>query len=194
MKKLLQKYQDSLLELTVTKNVVLCGLMAALAVVLGLVATINIGPYVRIGFSGLPNRIVDCLFGPVTGALFGGALDLIKYFMKPDGPFYFGFTFNAMVAAVIYGTILYQKKVTVVRVVCAEFLTKAIVNCFLNTLFLSIIYGKAFFVILPLRVIKNIVMLPIDSAILYFTLTYVKKVVGHFGFLSRMPKTSKSVN
>jgi len=90
MKKIKQLFSDSLHEFTVTKNLVLCGLMAAIAIVLSMVASISIGPYVKIGFSGIPNRIVEFLFGPVVGCIFGGALDLLKFMIKPDGPFFFG--------------------------------------------------------------------------------------------------------
>ena len=95
MKKLKELYQQSLQELCHTKTVVLCGLLAALAIVLSMVASIQLGPYIKIGFSGLPNRIVEFLFGPAVGCLFGGALDLLKYVLKPDGPFFFGFTLAA---------------------------------------------------------------------------------------------------
>ena len=190
MKKMKEIYRDSLKELLNTRNMVLCGLMAALAVVLSLVASIDIGPYIRVGFSGLPNRVVECLFGPVTGCLFGGMLDVLKYILKPSGPFFFGFTFNVMVAGLIYGTLLYRNPVTVKRIVAAEFLTKLLVNCLLNTLWISMQYGKAFFAILPLRVLKNAIMLPIDSCILYFTLTYMKKLVSKLGDFSRNRKYS----
>ena len=43
MKKFIQTLKSSLHELTSTKNLVLCGLMAALAVVLGMVASISVG-------------------------------------------------------------------------------------------------------------------------------------------------------
>ncbi len=190
MKKMKEIYRDSLKELLNTRNMVLCGLMAALAVVLSLVASIDIGPYIRVGFSGLPNRVVECLFGPVTGCLFGGMLDVLKYILKPSGPFFFGFTFNVMVAGLIYGTLLYRNPVTVKRIVAAEFLTKLLVNCLLNTLWISMLYGKGFFAILPLRVLKNAIMLPIDSCILYFTLTYMKKLVSKLGDFSRNRKYS----
>ena len=71
MKKLKELYQQSLQELCHTKTVVLCGLLAALAIVLSMVASIQLGPYIKIGFSGLPNRIVEFLFGPAVGCLFG---------------------------------------------------------------------------------------------------------------------------
>lgn len=182
MKKIKETFLSSLHELKSTKNVVLCGLMAALAVILGTVASISIGPYIKIGFSGLPNRIVEFFFGPVVGCLFGGALDLLKYIIKPDGPFFFGFTFNAMLAGVIYGSILYKKPVSIKRIVCAEFLAKVLVNCVLNTLWISILYGKGFLALLPMRVLKNAIMLPIDSAILFFALTYARKLVAQLGF------------
>ena len=87
--------------------------------------------------------------------LFGGMLDILKYMLKPSGPFFFGFTFNVMLAGLIYGTILYQKPVTVKRIVAAEFLTKLTVNCLLNTLWISMLYGKGFFVLLPLFLYKK---------------------------------------
>lgn len=182
MKKMKQLFLDSLLELSVTKHVVLCGLLAALAVVLGMVATISIGPYIRIGFSGLPNRMVEFLFGPVTGCLFGGALDVLKFILNPTGPYFFGFTLNAMLSGIIYGIFLYHRPVSLKRILAAEFAVKILVNCILNTFWLSMLYGEAFSVLFLPRVIKNAVMLPIDSFILYVSLTYVRKVIPHFGF------------
>ena len=182
LKRIKEMYANSLKELFVTKNIVLCGLMAALAVVLSMTASVEVGPYIRIGFSGIPNRVIECLFGPVTGCLFGGALDILKYMLKPSGPFFFGFTFNVMLAGVIYGSILYKKTVSIKRIIVAELLIKILVNCILNTLWISMLYGKGFFALLPLRVLKNAIMLPIDSAILYFALIYVKKLVNKIGF------------
>lgn len=181
-----EMYRSSFQELFVTGNMVLCGFMAALAVVLSMVASIEIGPYIRIGFSGIPNRIVECLFGPVTGCLFGGALDILKYALKPTGPFFFGFTFDVMLAGILYGSILYKKPVSIKRIVTAELLAKIVVNCFFNTLWISMLYGKGFFILLPARLLKNLLMLPIDSAILFFSLTYVKKLVYRIGLEERI--------
>ncbi|MDE7200503.1 MAG: folate family ECF transporter S component [Lachnospiraceae bacterium] len=172
-------YSDSFKELKATHNLVLCGLMAALAVVLNYTTSIFITPNIRIGFSGLPNRVVEYLFGPWVGAVFGAMLDILKYLLKPDGgAFFFGYTFNVMVAGVIYGFVLYKKSVKIWRILIAEFLTKAIVNCGLNTLWIAVLNGNAFMAILPARVIKNIIMLPIDTALLFFTLTFVAKLLS----------------
>ena len=186
MKKFIQTLQSSLHELSTTKNLVLCGLMAALSIILGTFASISVGPYIKIGFSSIPNRIVDCMFGPVVGCLFGGALDLLKFLVKPDGPFFFGFTFDAMLAGFLYGIILYKKPLKWQRVLAAEFVNKLIVNCGFNTLWISILYGKGFFVLFPARILKNLIMLPIDTVILFFALTLMKQIAKQFGFGSKV--------
>ena len=186
MKKFIQTLQSSLHELSTTNNLVLCGLMAALSIILGTFASISVGPYIKIGFSSIPNRIVDCLFGPVVGCMFGGALDLLKFLVKPDGPFFFGFTFDAMLAGFLYGIILYKKPLKWQRVLAAEFVNKLIVNCGFNTLWISILYGKGFFVLFPARILKNLIMLPIDTVILFFALTLMKQIAKQFGFGSKV--------
>lgn len=183
MERIKKLYCDSFKELKVTRNLVFCGLMAALAVVLNYTASIYITPNIRIGFSGLPNRIVEFLFGPAIGAVFGGMLDILKYLLKPDGgAFFFGYTLNVMLAGIIYGSILYRKPVKTWRIFIAEFLVKAVVNCGLNTLWLSVMNGRAFWAILPARIMKNVIMLPVDTAVLLFTLTFVSRILNLAAF------------
>ena len=190
MKKLKELYLSSVRELASPKNLALCGVMGALSLVLGIVASIQIGPYIKIGFSGLPNRIVECLFGPVIGCIFGGTMDILKFIAKPDGPFFFGFTFDAMLAGVLYGSILYKKPVTIPRVFVAELAAKVIVNCGFNTLWISVLYGKGFLAILPMRLLKNAIMLPIDTIITFAMLTLATQIATQFHFSK--PKLNES--
>lgn len=183
MQKLLkQKFSETMLvqsfrEFSRLHTVVMCGLLAALAVILGYAATIELGPYIKVGFSGIPNRVVDFLFGPVVGGIFGGMLDILKFIIKPSGTFFPGFTFDAMLGGVIYGAFLYRKKITIGRVTAAGFMVKLIVNCGFNTLWISMLYGKAFMVLLPARVIKNLIMWPIDTMIIFVVLTAVERSI-----------------
>lgn len=190
MKKMKELYLSSMRELASPKNLALCGVMGALSMVLGIVASIQIGPYIKIGFSGLPNRIVECLFGPVIGCIFGGTMDILKFIAKPDGPFFFGFTFDAMLAGVLYGSILYEKPVTIPRVFVAELAAKVIVNCGFNTLWISVLYGKGFLAILPMRLLKNAIMLPIDTIITFAMLTLATQIATQFHFSK--PKLNES--
>lgn len=180
MKKIKQLYLNSMKELASAKAIAFLGIMAALAVILGFVASIDLGPYVRIGFSGLPNRIVEATFGPFVGCLFGGALDVIKFIVKPTGTFFPGFTFDAMLAGILYGSILYRKEISVPRIFMAELVNKVIVNCGFNTLWISVLYGKGFLALLPARIIKNAIMLPIDTMLVFVCLGVVARVTHKF--------------
>lgn len=190
MKKVKELYLSSMRELASPKNLALCGVMGALSMVLGIVASIQIGPYIKIGFSGLPNRIVECLFGPVIGCIFGGTMDILKFIAKPDGPFFFGFTFDAMLAGILYGSILYKKPVTIPRVFVAELAAKVIVNCGFNTLWISVLYGKGFLAILPMRLLKNAIMLPVDTIITFAMLTLATQIATQLHFSK--PKLNES--
>lgn len=172
-------FKDSVKELRNVRVLAVCGVMGALSIVLGFVATIRIGDYIRVGFSFLPNIIIDYLFGPVTGGLFGGAMDIIKYFMNPTGPFFPGFTISAIVGAVLYGMFFYRQKITVPRVFAAQLTVKVLVNIVLNSIWLVMLYGYGLGAILPGRIVSNAVMLPIDTALTYVVLVFLQKNVRH---------------
>lgn len=177
MNKLLRVSKETLYEFKQTRNVIFCGLMAAIAVILTFITTIQIGPYIKIGFWGIPNRVIELLFGPIVGGIFGGTLDIIRYFVRPTGPFFVGFTISGIASGIIYGIFLYKKPVKLTRIAIAGLVVKVIVNCILNTIWLSILYGKGFMILISARVIKNLIMWPIDTIILFIILTYTVKLI-----------------
>lgn len=156
-------------------TIVVCGMMGALSIVLGTLTSISIGPYIKVGFSGIPNRIVDMLYGPVTGGIFSAVMDIVKFMVKPDGDFFPGYSLTAALASVIYGVAFYRHKITLPRMFVAQALVKIICNVFLNTLWLNLLYGKAFFALLPSRLIRNAIMLPVDTILYYIVLKAVGK-------------------
>ena len=166
MKKFAVYYQASFQELKHVKTLTTAAMLMAVSVVLGYF-TIEAGPYLKIGFGGVVNQFVYYLFGPVAGAVYGGVLDLVKYVVKPTGAFFPGFTLNAMLGGVLYGTILYRKLLTFRRALWADLVVALICNIFLNTLWLSMMSGKAMMVLLPMRVLKNLIKWPVDAALFY---------------------------
>lgn len=166
MKKLATLFSDSYHEFRQVQTITTAAMFGAISVVLGYF-TIVIGDYIKIGFSTIANQFVYYLFGPVVGGMFGGALDVLKYLIKPTGTFFPGFTFGAMVGGVMYGCFLYKKPISLPRVLIAELAVSIVCNMLLGTLWLSMLYGKGFLVLLPMRVFKNLVMWPINSMLFY---------------------------
>lgn len=171
------RWLSSLREFRSIRVVAFCGVMCALAVILSTVATINLGPYMKIGLSGIPNQVVDYLFGPTVGALFSGSLEIIKFVLRPDGVYFPGFTVSAVLAGMIYGMVLYRRALTVARVCVAHLLVKLIVNLGCNTLWLVILYKKAVWAIFPARVMTNLIRLPGDVLVTYLLLKTIERTI-----------------
>ena len=178
MKKVTTLFLDSYHEFKKIRTITTASMFAAIGVILG-AYTIQVGNYLKIGFSGIANQFVYYLFGPVVGCFYGGALDILKYLVKPTGAFFPGWTLSAMAAGVIYGCFFYTKPLSLVRVFVAELTVSIICNMLLGTLWLQIMYGKAFFAILLARVIKNLAMWPVNS-LLFYSLTWTMEHTGVF--------------
>ncbi|MEG2297166.1 MAG: folate family ECF transporter S component, partial [Clostridium sp.] len=174
--KLANIYRDSYRELKNVRTITTAAMFLAISVVLGYF-TIEAGPYLKIGFGTVANQFVYYLFGPVVGGLYGGVLDLVKYIVKPTGGFFPGFTFNAILAGIIYGTLLYHRPLTFKRVLGVHFIVIMVCNVCLNTLWLSMLSGKAIMVLIPVRLVKNLIMWPVDTAIFYL----IAKEMEHIG-------------
>ena len=85
---------------------------------------------------------------------------------------------GAMLGGVLYGTILYRKPLTFRRALWADLVVALICNIFLNTLWLSMMSGKAMMVLLPMRVLKNLIKWPVDAALFYSDCKTEWRVLG----------------
>ena len=72
-----------------------------------------------------------------------------------------------MAAGLIYGCFFYKRTLSFGRVLAAHLAVSLVCNVFLNTACLSFLYGKGMAVLLPPRLVKNLIMWPIDSIIFY---------------------------
>lgn len=184
MKKMLSLFSNSLKEFKNVTNLTIMAMLMALAIVLGFFS-VQVTESLKIGFSFIPNMLVGLLFGPTATGIFGGVADILKYLIKPTGPFFPGFTISSIIGGIIYGLVLYRKPIRYTRVLVANILVTIFVNMILNTYWLTLLYGNGFFVILPARIVKELIMLPITS-ILFFSIaktlntTVLKRT--HFNF------------
>ncbi len=160
-----------------TRELVLLSLFIALDVVLVFVR-IEIAPTLWITFSYLPIAFVAMRYGFAKAATAAVIGDLLKYLIKPSGPFHIGFTVIAAIAALIYALFFYKEKITILRAVLARVCISVFVNIILNSLLLAQLYGKGFWVYaLSTRVVKNLLLLPVEIALLYFFLREINKLL-----------------
>lgn len=166
MEHMKSQFVNSWRELKHLRTLVVTAMMVAVAVVLGFYS-VQLTDFLKISFAFLANEVTALLFGPAVGGIMAGIADIIKYLLKPTGPFFFGFTFDAMLGGVIYGMILYRKPLTFRRILSAKITVMVIVNIILNTYWLTVMYGSSLAAVLPVRIVKECMMLPVETALFY---------------------------
>ena len=127
----------------------------------------------KITFSFIPIALAAMLSGPIYGGLVAGIEDLIGDILFPKRPFFPSFTLSAVLVGIIYGLILYKKPKTIGRFIVASTLIAVIVNIILNTVWLMILYNKGFIALASTRIIKAIIMIPIEVIMLKLSWKYI---------------------
>jgi len=161
-------------ELARVPTIAAAGMLVAVGVVLSF-TKIVLSPVLEISFDFLPLAAGGLLYGPVVGGIMGVVGDVLGYLVRPNGPFFPGFTLNALVSGSLYGFFLYRRPVTWGRVIAVSAVLTVVINLGLNPLWLSVMYGKAFVVLLTGRLLKNAVMFPINTVLLMTVLKFVER-------------------
>lgn len=172
-------FKKSFIELKKTKTIVICGFLLALSLVLN-TQSIKVSSFI-LKFSFISTSIAGFLFGPVVSCILSAITDILTSILfSKGGKYNVLFTFSAMIAGLIYGLLLYRKKYGVdklaIRVVICRILVSIIVNLILNTLFRVITSGEGFFVLLPGRISKEIITIPIYSIIMHIILKSINRI------------------
>ena len=168
MRKFWNLFKDSLNEFKNLRCITLTAMFGAISIVLGSLR-LEVTSFLRISFSFLPNHFVYYLFGPAVGGMYGAAIDILTYIVKPSGIFHPGITFNAFLTGTIYGFILYKKPISIKRIFLADAIQLLGVNLFLMTFWLTELTGTSFLALFPARAIKELIMLPIQTILFYST-------------------------
>lgn len=167
--------KESYYELKNIRSLTMLSLFVALNIVVGTLY-VYIMPTIRLQFTFIVVGLCAMYFGPIATGCVGIVADILKYIIRPDGVFFIGFTFNEFLSGFIMGIILYKKPITVKRVFLARFIVSVLINIILTPIWMAIISGKAVLWYTSARIIKNLVLLPVETAILYGTLEMARKV------------------
>ena len=167
------------------RKLVFAALMIALCIALGYLPSVALPYGGRVTWGFLARALCGYVCGPVLGVLFGFAEDILSFFLTGGGgyPFFFGYTLTTMLGVLIYALFLYRAELTLRRVFLAKLLTN-IENVALGALWMSILSGKAYLVTASASAVKNLVMLPVQTAILYALLAALIPALKQSGLIS----------
>ncbi len=150
-----------------TLSVVTMGLLMALQLV---ISRFSIGNnFIKFSFTFLIVALLAKWFGPWWGMMTAAVVDVVGTLMT-GGPYFVGFTLSAILGSLIFALFLYRQKATWVRVALAAIVIAVVVNALLNTLWVTIMYQTPFWSLLPIRVLKQLIVTPIQIVLLYWLL------------------------
>jgi ECF transporter S component (folate family) len=132
---------------------------------------------IRISFGDVPIILAGIFLGPVAGAVTGVVSDLLGILIRAQGGFFPGFTLSAALTGFIPGLFFMNYKLEsnlLVRIISAVLITDIIVSLGLNTLWLSIMFGKAFLVLLPARLIARAIITPTEMFFIFTLIKYAR--------------------
>lgn len=171
---MLKKFSESASGLKRTRVLCASAVLAALYVALYAVK-LQLTPQLRITFTFIPLAVAGWLFGAVPAMLVGAVGDIVGAILFPSGAYFPGFTVTAMLTGCIYGACLYRKTgvKALISIVLSKLLVNMLLHVALNSLWLSIISGKGFLYYAASRLVKNIVLLPIEVIILAAVMSFL---------------------
>lgn len=178
-----------------TQTLAMLALLTAMSILFSRILSINLSNSLKISTGFIPIAIAGYLFGPIGGMLVGGLTDFIGAHLFPVGAYFVGFTITATLSGLFYGFFLYHEKPLLKLngkyTSKLKDNTKLIIRCllcctcinlfnhlFLNTIWISILFGNAFWALVPIRTFKTLIMIPIEALILSLIV----------GSIARMPK------
>ena len=160
------------------RKIIISALLLAAAIVINRFLSINTS-ILSIGFTFVPLMLAGIILGWKYSLVIAGLADLIGALLFPFGSFFIGYTISAILTGLVYGLLLYQKgsfkvdKKFMIRLLIAILIVCIFINGGLNTLWLLLTSKKATIAILPTRLLKQLIMIPI----MFITMTSLCKVL-----------------
>ena len=131
---------------------------------------------IKIGFSFVPIVVAAILFGPLEAGIVAALGDFIGALLFPIGAYFPGFTLTAFLTGCVFGLFLHRKQGWL-QCIAAVGINQFILGLFLNTLWISILYGSPYGPLLATRVIQSILL----TVVQLVCIQAITKVLARYG-------------
>ena len=148
-----------------TVTLVTLALLVAAEIILNRFLSINAWN-IKIGLSFIPVVVGAILYGPVAGAIVGALGDFIGAILFPIGAYFPGFTLTAALMGLVWGFFLYKEQ-TIPRILAAVGINQFILGLFLNTYWISVLYGSPFKPLFMTRIVQALILFVIQSVVIF---------------------------
>ena len=196
--------------ITKSKKIILSAMLLSILLVLSRFLSIK-SSFLVISFSFIPMTLAGIYLGPKYSAIIAGIGDLIGAILFPFGAYFPGFTVSAALMGLVYGIFLYKKPGEerknfkfVIELILSSVIVLGGIKIFIESYFLNILYGKAYFAVIASRIVTQSIMLPVqvitifllEKALRPFIKKYLYKEenINIDEYLSRFSKFTENPN
>lgn len=113
--------------------------------------------------------------------------DLIGATLFPSGPYFPGYTLSSTLSGLIYGLFLYKKssssytnKQFIIRLIISSLIVIVLVYMGFNSLWLYLTSNMGIAVFAPIRIIKQLVMFPVQVIIIFLLEKFLQKPMDKY--------------
>ena len=169
-------WADARAQLKNVRMLTLAGIITAASIVLESFPIYLLGTSLKIYFSFLVISLGCYVYGPAVGILVGFANDTLGFLISSFGePYFPGYLITAMLSGLIYGTLLYRQRITVLRLVVVRLVINYGSNVLLGSVWKAMLYGKGYLYYFTSGLVKNTTMLPIEVFLTWVVLNAAVK-------------------
>ena len=158
-----------------TRSITTLALLTAIEIVLSRFLSINAWN-IKIGFSFVPVVVAAMLYGPIGASIVGALGDFLGAILFPIGAYFPGFTLTAFLTGVVFGLFLYKKQ-DWPRTIAAVCINQFVLSLFLNTLWISILYGSPYVPLLATRIVQCLIL----TAVQLVCIQAIAKAISRYG-------------
>ncbi len=147
-----------------TRTLAVLGVLTAMEIILSRFLSLSAWN-VKIGFSFVPVVIAAMMYGPLGGGAVAAAGDLLGAVLFPIGPYFPGFTLTAFLTGVVFGLFLHRKR-DLKNILFAVGINQFILSLFLNTLWISVLYGSPYGPLLITRIFQSVLLAVVQFVVI----------------------------
>ena len=169
------------------KKLVLASLLLAILIIVERLVSVQT-QFLRISFAYVPVMLCAILLGPAWSAGMAALGDVIGALLFPKGAFFPGFTLSALLTGLIHGLLLYNTKNNrqfLVRLIISTFTVLVFIHIGLTSLWLVIMYKRAFIAFASTRVVANAILFPIEVGTIFLLKVFLDPAIKKFLISSR---------
>jgi len=168
-----QYWKEAGKSFTDSRMLAFAGLIAALRVAVKFIQ-IPVAAGLYITFDCYVNALGSIVYGPLMGLAVGAVSDTLGAILAPSGPYFLPFILVEMLSSFLFGVFFWRKPISVPRALAARFTVNFICNIVLTSIFMKwyyyVFYGlekaEAYAVINLVRIVKNLVLFPLEALLI----------------------------